>query len=230
MTIKYPYISAGGSIVQAVTQFRKTFPSTVDGPTLKKLGIAPNNESYLINILKFLSIINDEGEKTEKADETFVIHKNEDFQSSFSAIVKDAYSGLFDLHGDDAWALDDESLITYFRQTNRSTEIVGKRQAATFKALAGLSGKRELSAPRTTKTKKSTAEPKKAVATKGKSKAEEPTQLETPTGSQPLASRNDAAFGLTVRVEINLPADGSQAIYDRIFKSIRENLIDAYKA
>ena len=33
--------------------------------------------------------------------------------------------------------------------------------------------------------------------------------------------------GLTVRVEINLPADGDQETYDRIFKSIRENLIDA---
>jgi len=33
--------------------------------------------------------------------------------------------------------------------------------------------------------------------------------------------------GLTVRVEINLPPDGDQATYDRIFRSIRENLLNA---
>jgi len=33
-------------------------------------------------------------------------------------------------------------------------------------------------------------------------------------------------FGLTVRIEINLPADGDQETYDWIFKSIRENLLD----
>ena len=33
-------------------------------------------------------------------------------------------------------------------------------------------------------------------------------------------------FGLTVRIEINLPASGDQDTYDKIFKSIRSNLIN----
>ena len=33
-------------------------------------------------------------------------------------------------------------------------------------------------------------------------------------------------FGLTVRIEINLPASGDQETYDRIFKSIRDNLLN----
>lgn len=36
--------------------------------------------------------------------------------------------------------------------------------------------------------------------------------------------RRDMA--LTVRIEINLPAGGSQETYDNIFKSIRANLIN----
>jgi len=32
--------------------------------------------------------------------------------------------------------------------------------------------------------------------------------------------------GLTVRIEVNLPADGDQETYDNIFRSIRKNLID----
>ena len=35
-----------------------------------------------------------------------------------------------------------------------------------------------------------------------------------------------APFGLTVRVEVNLPADADQETYDKIFQSIRKNLID----
>ncbi|MGP1253418.1 MAG: DUF5343 domain-containing protein [Kiloniellales bacterium] len=230
MTGKHPYISSGGPLVQAITQFRKSFPSTVDASTLKKLGIASNNESYLINIFKFLNLINDESAKTDKAAKAFVIHKDEDFQKAFSEIVSSAYSELFELHNQDAWTLDDESLITYFRQTDESTEIVGKRQALTFKALAGLSGKRELSTPRTTSPKKSSGDtPKKpAVEKKTKARSAASQQENIVTPFEPKS--HDPGFGLTVRVEINLPADGSQATYDRIFKSIRENLIDAYKA
>lgn len=230
MADKHPYISSGGPIVQAITQFRKSFPATIDASTLKKLGIASNNESYLINILKFLDLIDDDGNKTDKATKSFVLHKDEDFQSAFADIVSSSYTELFELHKEEAWSLDDVNLITYFRQTDQSTEIVGKRQALTFKALAGLSGKRELSAPRSTSPKKPAAAASKKDTTK-KKPAPKPqeSQPEAPV-VLPAAQNNDGGFGLTVRVEINLPTDGSQATYDRIFKSIRENLIDAYKA
>lgn len=148
MASSHPYISSGGPLVQAITQFRKSFPNVVDATTLKKLGLAPNNESYLINILKFLKLVDDEGKKTNAASKTFVLHKDEDFQKAFSDVVKSSYTEIFELHKDDAWTLDDEALITYFRQTDQSTEIVGKRQAVTFKSLAGISGRREISAPR----------------------------------------------------------------------------------
>ncbi len=166
MAGKHPYIASGGPLVQAITQFRKSFPATVDASTLKKLGIAPNNESYLINILKFLELIGDDGSRTDNAAKTFVLHKDEDFEKAFSDTVKNAYSELFELHNEDAWTLDEENLITYFRQSDQSTEIVGKRQALTFKALAGLSGKRDLSAPRTTSPKKAVAGSAKKVAPK----------------------------------------------------------------
>ncbi len=230
MAGKHPYISSGGPLVQAITQFRKSFPSTVDATTLKKLGIAPNNESYLINILKFLGLINEDGKKTEEASKVFVLHKDEDFQKAFSKTVQNSYSELFELQNEDAWGLDEESLITYFRQTDQSSEIVGKRQAVTFGALAGLSGKRELSAPKSSR---------KAVkkTTSSKTKAAKKKSLAPPSPGKGDSERGHAdahlsenAFGLTVRLEINIPADGTQATYDRIFKSIRENLIDAYRS
>ena len=59
---------------------------------------APNNESYLINILKFIKVIDDEGKKTAKATSILSKHEDADFQKAFSDLVESAYSELFQLH------------------------------------------------------------------------------------------------------------------------------------
>jgi hypothetical protein len=42
-----------------------------------------------------------------------------------------------------------------------------------------------------------------------------------------MGERNQRNVGLTVRIEVNLPAAGDQETYDKIFRSIRENLLNA---
>jgi len=225
MADKHPYISGSGSLFQAVAQLRKSFPTGgVTAETLKKLGLAPNNESYVINTLRFISVIDDEGKKTQEATKVFSQHDEAAFQKAFAPLVKSAYSDLFDVHGDESWKLDIDSLIQYFRSTDDTSSIVGRRQATTFQALSALSGHADVPAIKTTPTKnsvpKSTA--KKAAKTQSKSTPER----QSPTNQKLSPSQTNGAFGLTVRVEINLPADGDQDTYDRIFKSIRENLIN----
>ena len=91
----HPYIGGTGAIVQAVAHLRRSFPAAVTADTLKKLGIAPKNESYLINILKFLTIIDAEGKRTDKAAKVFNLHDDAQFQKAFGQMVKDAYVDLF---------------------------------------------------------------------------------------------------------------------------------------
>ncbi|MGH2989893.1 MAG: DUF5343 domain-containing protein [Solirubrobacterales bacterium] len=112
----------------------------VSADTLRKLGVAPKNESYVINILRFLGVIDDEGKKVDTKSTAFLQHKDEDFASEFEKLVKDAYADLFDLHGDRAWDLDKGSLVQFFRTSDHSSQVVGTRQAGTFAYLAGLSG------------------------------------------------------------------------------------------
>ena len=57
MAEKYPYMSGSAGLVQAVAQLRKSFPLQVAADTLKKLGIAPNNETYVLNTLRFVGVI-----------------------------------------------------------------------------------------------------------------------------------------------------------------------------
>jgi len=214
---KHPYSPGPGGISAAITQFRKSFPKTVNAETLKQLGIAPSNESYVINVLRYVVAIDAEGKRTEKAELVFSKHTDEDFQKAFEEMVKESYADLFALHRDSAWGLPTDKLIAFFRSTDKTTDLVGRLQATTFQLLAGFAGHGsvpESAPPRTSRVK---------AAKAGK---------DTGTSRTPAlpASGGEGAprgVGLTVRIEVNLPPQGDQETYDRIFRSIRENLLNA---
>lgn len=224
MADKHPYVSAPGNLVQVVTHFRKSFPSSVTAETLKKLGFAPKNESYVLNVLRFLAMIDEEGKRTDPASKIFNLHDDTAFSLEFSKIVKKAYSDLFELHAEAAWKLDTHALITFFRSADDTTAIVGKRQAATFQLLAAFAGHGEVPVPKASTNKAQTS------ASKAPSGKKTSVSTKTDSTASIVPANNPAkeprSYGMTVRIEINLPADGNQETYDRIFKSIRENLLN----
>jgi len=225
MADKHPYTSGTGALIQIVSQLRKSFPAGgVTAETLKKLGLAPNNESYVINILRFISVIDDEGKKTQESSKVFSHHDDGVFQVAFESLVRGAYHDLFDVHGDDAWDLDADALIQYFRSTDDTSSIVGRRQAATFKTLSALSGHSDIPAAKQSNSKKT--EGKTAAKKQSKVSDNQPLAQAQQQANPNVVHQSNTAVGLTVRVEVNLPASGDQEIYDRIFKSIRENLIN----
>ena len=220
---KHPYTSGTGHIAQTITQLRKAFPAVVNADTLKKFEIAPNNETYLLNILKFLKVIDPDGKKNATVAPLF--HKNDDeFEPGLAKLVRDAYAQVFDTYGEEAWVTPTTKLIAFFRTHDDTSEVVGTRQAATFRALARLAGKVNGSAdPAVPKTKTTTKTKKPASAVAAPTPA-----VHTPATPTPAVGNGQQSSGmaLTVRVEINLPPGGDQATYDAIFKSIRENLLN----
>ncbi len=223
MANKYPYVASAGPLVKTIDHLRRrSFPQEVTAETLRKLGVAPKNESYVINVLKFLGIVDEEGRKVDECANAFIQHKDEEFQKEFEKIVRTAYEELFELHGDDAWNMDRSSLAQFFRTSDHSSEIVGTRQAGTFTYLAALSGHAEVPITRETNQRRPVSKKgadrssKKRVTASVKSKKDTTGTTEKP----------EHRVGLTVRIEVNLPADGDQKTYDRIFRSIRKNLID----
>ena len=234
MADKHPYTSGQSGLTQVVAQFKKSFPASVTAETLKKLGIAPNNESYVLNILKFIGVLDAENKKVAEAAAVFNKHDAEEFQSGFAALVQDAYHELFDLHGANAWSLDVNKLISFFRNHDETSDIVGRRQATTFQTLARIAGKIPDEAVASTPlkaakpVKKATTGNKKTSSSVPASAATSPAapSLSVPSHMQFNSSPKDAGVALTVRIEINLPAGGDQLTYDAIFKSIRENLMN----
>lgn len=217
MANSHPYISGAGNIAQMISHLRKSFPQNITSETVKKLGIASKNESYVINALQFVKIIDEEGKKTTEAGKVFSHHKNDEFMAAFSELIQKAYSGLFDLHGENSWDLGNDELITFFRQSDQTSDAIGKRQAATFKTFAGLSGHGELPTIKAPPAKPEASAQKKTKALKPKNTQQEP--YVEPLEHKPNKRKE---IGLTVRVEINLPADGTKETYDNIFKSNKE--------
>lgn len=226
MAVKHPYVSGTRVLVQVLDHLKKSFPPTLDAEVLRKLGFAPKNESYIVNTVRFIKLIDEKGARTEKAQKTFTLHDTSSFAKAFSEVVKSAYADLFKLHGDDAWTLDNAKLITYFRQTDQSSELVGTLQANTFRALATYAGQAVGRAESSkVKVKPTSNGGPKAKATTKPTRASQKTITVSPRlrGESGLSEQS---VGLTVRIEINLPATGDQDTYDKIFKSIRENLLN----
>jgi hypothetical protein len=203
---------------------RSKFPEKVDSSTLQSYGLAKNNESYIINTLRFLGLIDKDGARIESAHEAF-LKGDDEFVTSFAKLVQVSYKGLFDLRGDSAWELDKPKLTTFFRTQDKSTELVGSRQADTFIRLAELAGKRPAGNEpegRTTKpsrgtTKPPTKKPKTPRVPQG------PKEEVNEGGSE---ERKKLPVSLSVRIEVNLPATTDQSVYDAIFRSIRENFVE----
>ncbi len=229
MADKHPYMSGSGGLTQLVAQLRRTFPTTVTADTLKKLGIAPNNETYVLNIMRFIGVLDEENKKNPEVGSVFNKHDDNDFQVGFAKLVFDSYHELFNLHGVEAWHLPVDKLVSFFRTNDETSDVVGRRQATTFQTLARIAGKLEegasvpASKPRVTKNGSQKAT-KLAADVKRSSPAI--SAGESPSINAAPRDQTPAGIALTVRIEINLPAGGDQLTYDYIFKSIRENLLN----
>jgi hypothetical protein len=220
----HPYISGPGNVLQMLTHLRRNFPPTVTSETVKKLGLAPNNESYVINALQFLNIIDESGKKTDIGAEVFSIHNDEDFKSAFGGLVLEGYKDLFELRGDEAWKMDRDSLVNYFRMTDKTSAVIGTRQAAVFEIFARFAGHGDIEVKAKPSTRAKPASIKKKAPSAAAAKTGPTVNAPAKDGDNGGKSKRDMA--LTVRIEINLPAEGTQETYDSIFQSIRANLFD----
>jgi hypothetical protein len=161
----YPYTSGPAGLIQTFTQLRKGFPSKVDASYLQRFKIAPANESYVISTLRFLGLIDEDGNSIE--DKTSYFFGNDDsFRSGLEGTMRRAYSQVFDEMGDGALDAPKDNLAHWFRAADKTSELVGQRQAATFQTLAALAGHGELPAARSGAAKKTTASTLGSVAKK----------------------------------------------------------------
>src|SRR3954447_21358398 len=144
----YPYTSGQGAVAQTFARLRKGFPAKVDAGYLQRFGIATANESYIISILRFLDLIDEDGGSRDKNTD-FFFGGDEVFKPGLEKRLRDAYSQLFDEMGDDALTAERDALTNWFRAADKTSALVGQRQASTFQTLAALAGHGDVPASRT---------------------------------------------------------------------------------
>jgi hypothetical protein len=227
----YPYTSGQGAIVQTFSQLRKGFPAKVDAGYLQRFSIAPANESYVISVLRFLGLIDEDGNRVE--GKTGYFFGNDDsFKSGLEGVLRTAYSQMFDEMGDGALDATRDDLTPWFRAADKTSDVVGQRQASTFRTLAALAGHGDLPAARSGPAKKtaamipdSTAKKTTARKTTPRKQAEKQTQDAGVGDDDSSGGKNGQDVGLTVRIEVNLPPGGDADTYDAIFASIKKHLM-----
>jgi Family of unknown function (DUF5343) len=224
----FPYSSGQGAVVQTFAQLRKGFPPKVDAGYLKRFSIGSANESYIIAILRFLDLINEEGERREGTTQ-FFFAGDDGFKTGLEERLKDAYSQVFDEMGDDALTAERDALTNWFRAADKTSALVGQRQASTFRTLLALAGHGDVPASRAVsgakkpdaRTSKPTAKPSSTTVTDAGRTA----PIEKSTNTSTSTAVETAGVSLTVRIEVNLPPGGDASTYDAIFASIKKHLM-----
>jgi hypothetical protein len=222
---QFPYATTLLGLTSTIQQLRSVFPPRVTADTLKKWNIAANNEGSILQTLRFIGVVDEEGTKQVEAGKIFVL-EDEAFATGFAELVKRGYAPLFELYGDAAWKLDKNKLTGFFRTSDQTSARVGEQQASTFAALASFAGHAPMAAT-SAGSGNGNGSNQRTRAPRGGERAKQPAgSSRITTELQPPAPRAASVPPLSVRIELNLPVSDKQEVYDNIFRSIRENLLN----
>ena len=203
------------SILQAIQSAQA--PEKFNVRFLENLGFSSSNDRLIVGVLRELGFLDPEGRPTERY---FRYLDATQAPKVMAEGVRDAYDDLFSIKTD-AHKLQRDELINKAKTLSQGSlsESVLEKFALTFQALVSLSDFSET----TSKPKVSTTEPKDAHEEKADSTAERkqiiPQQIET--GSSKLS-----LGGLHYNFQIILPPTRDPAVYDAIFRSLKEHLLD----
>jgi hypothetical protein len=173
---------------------------------LKGIGFKSSNDLSVIPLLKDLGFMRSDGAPTKR------YHDYRDASRSRTVMaeaLREAYSDLFHIN-EKPGAGDKEAIKGKFVSTHNVTERVADQQTATFYALLKLADLSASPPPASgTVVKKATPEPEK----------EPPRKLEKPSSSL-------IVDGLHYSIQIHLPATKDVEVFNAIFKSLKEHLLE----
>lgn len=186
-------------------------PERFGSEFLKQLGFASSNDRAFPGVLKALRFVDDNGVPTER------YHRYRDPEVSGAVMaeaLRDAYADVFTVK-EKAYELSNPNLVGVFKRVGGKTDAVSQKMASTFKALSKLA---DWNAP--------SAAPSPEPADDGVVEVgggHEPGAVESGSGSVP-----PVVPGLTALhhdIHIHLPVTTDVAVYDAIFRSIKNNLV-----
>jgi hypothetical protein len=188
-----------------------TAPDKFTTEHLKKIGFSSSNDRAVLGVFKDLGFISESGSPTQR------YHDYRDTSKSSKILgeaLKDAYAEIF--HINEKPTQSDRAAITgLFKSTHNVSDQVAGFMANTFLTLlnmADISGINKISAKKDTEKSKKEHE---------NYNPEIPPPLNNGFNSSPTIIPN-----LRYNIEIHLPASKDIEVYNSIFKSLREHLLN----
>lgn len=184
---------------------------------LEGLGFSNSNDRATINVLKALGLLDDSGVPTKR------YHEYLDQSQSATVLanaVREAYADLFRVNRA-AHTMNQADIKNKMKTLSEGqfTDRVLTQMAMTFITLVKLG---DFSASPTAGTPAAPSHPPAVVDDETPPPA---VVQQTPNGTQPPAPLAAVArFGLLYNINIHLPESRDQAVYDALFKALKEHL------
>lgn len=206
MTDSYPYMIANGKISQVLDKLRKAAePSKFTHSFLTQLGFASTNDRAIIPLLKKLQFLTEDSTPTAKYKD---LRDPTRFRSVLGEQVKELYSDLYAINTRIHEANEDEIKGAISRVTGKDETSV-TRFYNTYKTLTDIA---EFDEP--------AISPKQIVETKPEIQEPEKKKSDVKIPTHSIGSPD-----FHYNIQIHLPATTDIAVYNAIFKSIKENLM-----
>jgi hypothetical protein len=194
-----------------------TAPSKFTAAHLKSIGFKSSNDLGVIGLLKDLGFLTPDGAPTPR------YHDYRDKSRSskiMGTALKEAYQDLFHINEKPTTA-DRTAIEGKFKSVHNATDRVAELQAKTFFALLKLADLDGADAR--------IAQPKKGAgaATEDKAREEEDGHAGEGGSQKKTSGKTSVGIaGLRYNIEIHLPPTKDVEVYNAIFKSLKENLLE----
>lgn len=207
MSLPTSYTQAYGSLKEFFDRIRDAqAPDKFVHQILKDWGYKSNNHRPFIPLLKSLGFLSSDGTPTQRYHEYRNHSKSQEIMGN---ALKEAYSDVFLIKANPVDA-DKELIQGKFKSYHNASDNVAKLHTSTFYALLELA---DLNAE-----KKVEAKPKENPTTEIKN--------DQSSNSQASHKLNSNGIGLHYNIQIHLPATKDVEVYNAIFKSLKEHLIE----
>jgi len=230
----HPYTTTIHGLDALINRLRHEFPDRVTPETLRTWSIGRSNESSLLATLRFVGVVDEDRHTLPQAREVFRASSDEVFTKAFATMVKEAYSELFEKHGDRAWTLSRDSLISFMREADHSSARVGDLQAVTFQALARHAGEGvvQIRTPSAAGRRQAVRSGGNGVERRsrgsGRGMADDGDGVRiVHAGSDPSNGARDSGHASSFVINIHLPVTEDPDVYDSIFRSLLNHLLNS---
>lgn len=195
------------AIMEAIT--KGTAPSKFTVAHLKSIGFKSSNDQGILAVLKELRFLSDDGTPLQR------YHDYRDQSRSkfvMAEALRESYEELFHIN-EQLTDSDRPAIVGKFKSVHNVSDVVANRQAMTFLALLKLA---DLDAK----------DPVSAGGEVTHVIDEKSTLNDADVTKQTGRERPPTNVSLRYNVEVHLPATKDIEVYNAIFKSLREHLLD----